>query len=179
MSQSLFPGKERTEVNDMREITPSAPMLPAPPVTGGVQRGIARESAPAPSGAFLWFVSLRAQRNEHPPAGEPPAVPAVQTRYRSIHLLPVFNFLLCGQKKVAKKSRQGAGFRFPAPWTPTLKRLRGETVRGFPTLEPPFRGRETRDVRRGIRTDARVTQNPFRLHSGHLPYLLCRRDRSM
>ena len=68
-----------------------------------------------------------------------------------MNLLPVFNFLLYGQKKVAKKNRQGAGFRFPAPWTPTRKRLREATGRGFLTLEPTFRGRETGDDKQETR----------------------------
>ena len=58
----------------------------------------------------------------------------------------MFNFLLYGQKKVAKKNRQEEGFRFPSSWTPTLKRLREATVRGFLALEPTFRG--TGDERR-------------------------------
>ena len=64
----------RTEVNDTRERTPVNSQLTRATVTGGVQRWIARESALAPLarffGSFLWFVSLRVQRNERPPQGQ-------------------------------------------------------------------------------------------------------------
>ena len=76
-----------------------------------------------------------------------------------MNILPVFNFLLYGQKKVAKKSRQKEGFRFPSSWTSSRKRLRGETVRGFPTLEPPFRGRGTRDDKQETRDTDRRANN--------------------
>ena len=56
----------------------------------------------------------------------------------------IFSLLVQRENGQKEKARQGRGFRFPLPWTPSLKRQR----RGLlPSFDPPCRGAEREDLR--------------------------------
>ena len=74
-------------------------------------------------------------------------MPAQRTGEGHIYLprsVSIFSLLVQRESGQKEKARQGKGFRFPFPWTPSLKRQR----RGLlPSFDPPCRCADLRDTR--------------------------------